>query len=188
MDTLLNKWTKKQGKTQRNWHWVPFHEASQSPPLAAPAWQAVPLHLELLAVCATPWQVNGSQGSNTGEKTYDLWETKTNKKKLYEMEIYGKKVCNHTSGTQPLSFTFTSGLKLFWNYLELPSKSEVCLEVLRLPRWRALLLFLRLLWSLTPGADKPEIVLGAHSCVEWYVFYFCLNIKLHSLISLVMDK
>lgn len=111
--------------------WVPFREVSQSPSLAIPAWQAVPPHLELPSACASPWQVNGSRGSHTGEKTDDLWETKTNKK-LNEMEIYGKKVCNHTSGTRPLSFTFTSGLKLFWNSSELPSKSEVCLEVLRL--------------------------------------------------------
>lgn len=180
MDTLLNKWTKKQGKTQRNWHLGALLWSISEPSAGSPR----------VAGCASAPGAfgSGSQGSHTGEKTYDLWETKMNKKKLYEMEIYGKKVCNHTSGTQPLSFTFTSGLKLFWSSLELPSKSEVCLEVLRLPRWRALLLFFRLLWSLTPGADKPEIVLGAHSCVEWYVFYFCLNIKLHSLISLVMDK
>lgn len=89
-----------------------------------------------------PRQVDGSPGSHTGEKTYDWWETKTNKKKLYEMEIYGKKKSIITPlQTQPLSFTFTSGLKLFWNSLELPSKSEVCLEVLRLPSQQALLLF-----------------------------------------------
>lgn len=131
MDTLLNKWTKKQGKTQRNWHlgalpWSVSEPSAGNPHVAGCA-SAPRASVSMCLPLAGKW----SQGSHTGEKTYDLWETKTNKK-LSEMEIYGKKVCNHTSGTQPLSFTFTSGLKLFWNSSELPSKSEVCLEVLRL--------------------------------------------------------
>lgn len=120
-DTLLEKMNPKQGKTYRNGHLDAPRWSSSQPtcgnhrvagcaiclPLAGRWGVRDPVRVRKLIICERPKQ--------TEEKNYMRWK------------FMGKKILNHTSSTQPISFLFPSGLKPFRNCLELPSQSVVYL-------------------------------------------------------------